>query len=191
MKYSYFLLVAAALFISCNSGQKQAQAPETEFNEMAEEIALRDMVKEVYDQVNARYNDSYEPADDNEPTLEQLYTTEDYQAMYDSLHEIEQQMIQAGRPNDTFFAEGGNVWLMGSHDFPFTTQVARVEFDGSSKADVYFWLEPAESANIPILWQMKKVDGKWLIQNFIVGDENYGDYDYTENMKDYIKRNSK
>lgn len=191
MKYSYLLLVAAALFISCNSGQKQAQAPETEFNEMAEEIALRDMVKEVYDQVNARYNDSYEPADDNEPTLEQLYTTEDYQAMYDSLHEIEQQMIQAGRPNDTFFAEGGNVWLMGSQDFPFTTQVARVEFDGSSKADVYFWLEPAESANIPILWQMKKVDGKWLIQNFIVGDENYGDYDYTENMKDYIKRNSK
>ena len=201
MKYTYILPVVATLLISCNnSGQKQAQAPKEEFDKQKEEQAIRQMVDDVYKEVNIRWDESNEGTEFEE-TMEEKYTTEDWQKLYLDLRAIEAEKVAVGNDEGTYFSEGGNVWTMGSFDQPFTTEIVRVEFADSKTADVYFWLIPAGNLHLtesdaqgpqrlPILWQMRKVDDKWLIQNFIEGDEDYDyEYDYTEHMKDYIKRN--
>ncbi len=112
--------------------------------------------------------------------------------MYNQLRSIESENLKSGNDENVYFAEGGNVWTMGSFNIPFTTELKSVEFSNDSTADVYFILKPAESDNILIKWEMLKVDGKWLIHNFLQGDENYTEYvyDYKVHMKEFIENNT-
>ena len=126
-----------------------------------------------------------------------------WQKLYSELRAIEAEKVAAGNPDGTYFSEDGNVWTMSSTDVPFTTEIVKVVFADSATADVYFWLKPAGSEHqaeadslednmgIPILWELKKNGDRWLIQNFIEGDEDYYEYEYNymEHIKDYIKRN--
>ena len=190
MKYTYTLLIAAFVFVSCNSGQQKVQTTDAEFDKQKEELTIRQLVSDIYKEVNIRWDQSNEGTEFDE-TMEEKYTTDEWQELYLDLRAIEGEKVAIGNDEGVYFSEGGNVWTMGSFDLPFTTEVVRVEFANDSTADVYFWLKPAESENLPILWEMKKVGDKWLIQNFIEGDEAYEyEYNYMEHMKDYIKRNS-
>jgi len=186
-----YILVAAALFVSCNSGQKQtSEQADAEFDKQKEEQVIRQLVDDVYKEVNVRWDKSSDGTE-FEGTMEDKYTTEEWQKVYLDLRAIEAKKVAAGNPDGTYFSENGNVWTMGSLDLPFTTEVVRVEFADAQTADVYFWLKPAEDKSLPILWKMKKVGDSWLIQNFIEGDENYSEYDYNymEHMKAYINEN--
>ena len=51
MKYTYILLIAAFVFVSCNSGQQKAQTTDTEFDKQKEELIIRQMVDDVYKEV--------------------------------------------------------------------------------------------------------------------------------------------
>lgn len=200
MKPIYGLLLVTLMLVGCNSGQKKTA--EEEFDKQKEEQVIRQMVSDVYKEVNIRW-DAANDSTGFEGTMEGNYTTEEWQNMYLKLKSIEAEKIAAGDPDGTYFSKDGNVWTMGSTDLPFTTDVVRVEFADSKTADVYFWLNPAGSENptesddqtapkrLPILWEMKKVGDRWLIQDFIQGDETYDyEYDYMEHIKDYIKRNT-
>lgn len=191
MKQIYIVLFATLLLASCNSGQKQAQTSEPEFDKQQEEQTIKALVDEIYKEVNLRWaNDS--GVIDYANSLEVLYTTKEWQELYNQLRSIESENLKSGNDENVYFAEGGNVWTMGSFNIPFTTELKSVEFSNDSTADVYFILKPAESDNILIKWEMLKVDGKWLIHNFLQGDENYTEYvyDYKVHMKEFIENNT-
>ena len=191
MKQIYIVLFATLLLASCNSGQKQAQTSEPEFDKQQEEQTIKALVDEIYKEVNLRWaNDS--EGNDYANSLEELYTTKEWQELYNQLRSIESENLKSGNDENVYFAEGGNVWTMGSFNIPFTTEFKSVEFSNDSTADVYFILKPAESDNILIKWEMLKVDGKWLIHNFLQGDENYTEYvyDYKVHMKEFIENNT-
>ena len=182
-------LLFGLLLVGCNSRQQQAHEVTSDFDKAKEEQVIRQLVDDVYKEVNVRWDKSSEGTG-LEGSMEDNYTTEDWQNLYLDLRGIEAEKEAVGDTDGKFFSEDGNVWTMGSVDLPFTTDVVRVEFSDNQTADVYFYLKPAESDPIPILWEMKKVGDKWLIQNFIEGDEAYEyEYDYTEHIKDYIQRN--
>lgn len=191
MKQIYIVLFATLLLASCNSGQKQAQTSEPEFDKQQEEQTIKALVDEIYKEVNLRWaNDS--EGNDYANSLEVLYTTKEWQELYNQLRSIESENLKSGNDENVYFAEGGNVWTMGSFNIPFTTELKSVEFSNDSTAGVYFILKPAESDNILIKWEMLKVDGKWLIHNFLQGDENYTEYvyDYKVHMKEFIENNT-
>ncbi len=191
MKQIHIVLFATLLLASCNSGQKQAQTSEPEFDKQQEEQTIKALVDEIYKEVNLRWaNDS--GVIDYANSLEELYTTKEWQELYNQLRSIESENLKSGNDENVYFAEGGNVWTMGSFNIPFTTELKSVEFSNDSTADVYFILKPAESDNILIKWEMLKVDGKWLIHNFLQGDENYTEYvyDYKVHMKEFIENNT-
>ncbi len=191
MKQIYIVLFATLLLASCNSGQKQAQTSEPEFDKQQEEQTIKALVDEIYKEVNLCWaNDS--GVIDYANSLEELYTTKEWQEVYNQLRSIESENLKSGNDENVYFAEGGNVWTMGSFNIPFTTELKSVEFSNDSTADVYFILKPAESDNILIKWEMLKVDGKWLIHNFLQGDENYTEYvyDYKVHMKEFIENNT-
>ena len=202
MKKQLLLLMSVLLLVGCNSRQQQSNEVASDFDPQKEEQAIRQMVDDVYKEVNVRWDKSSEGTE-LEGTMEDKYTTEEWQKLYLDLCAIEAEKVAAGNPDGRYFSEDGNVWTMGSTACPFTTEVVRVEFASDKAADVYFWLKPAESENqtesdtlevnkgIPILWEMRKVGDRWLIQNFIQGDVNYNEYEYNymEHIKDYIKRN--
>ena len=202
MRKSYLLLMSVLLLVGCKSRQQQSNEVASDFDPQKEEQAIRQMVDDVYKEVNARWDKSSDRTE-LEGTLEDNYTTEEWQKLFLDLCAIEAEKVAAGNPDGRYFSEDGNVWTMGSTACPFTTEVVRVEFAGDKAADVYFWLKPAESENqtesdtlevnkgIPILWEMRKVGDRWLIQNFIQGDVNYNEYEYNymEHIKDYINRN--
>lgn len=187
MKKILLLLMSVLLLVGCKSRQQQSHEVASEFDQQKEETALREMVGEVYGMVNERYNGNYDPTDYEGQTLELLYTTKDYQLVYDSLYEIEQRMYDEGHPNDAFFAEGGNVWVMGTHSLPFTTEVVKVVFDDEQHAQVWFILKPVEGEEIDVIWLMEKADDRWRIQDFIEAYEDY-EFSYLDHMRDYIKR---
>ena len=202
MKKQLLLLMSVLLLVGCNSRQQQSHEVASEFDKEKEEQAIRQVVDDVYKEVNARW-DKASNGTELEGTMEDKYTTEEWQKLFLDLCAIEAEKVAAGNPDGRYFSEDGNVWTMGSTACPFTTEVVRVEFADEQTADVYFWLKPAESESqveadtleankgIPILWEMKKSGDRWLIQNFIEGDENYYEYEYNyaEHIKDYITRN--
>lgn len=189
MRNSYLFLMSVLLLVGCQSRQQQSHEVVSDFDSRQEEAAVRTMLDEVYQEVNLRWNTDSE-LNSYANSMEELYTTKEYQQMYDTLHAIEVQKFEQGKADEAFFAVGGNVWTMGSHNLPFSTKVVRVEFPNDSTADLYFFLKPAESDSIPILWQLKKISDQWRIRNFIVGGGYYDyDYDYMSSMRDYIKRN--
>ena len=189
IREGFLCLLFGLLLVGCQSRQQQSHEVVSDFDSQQEEAALRTMLDEVYQEVNLRWdNDSEVNCYAN--SMEELYTTKEYQQMYDTLHAIEVQKFEQGQADEAFFAVGGNVWTMGSHNLPFSTKVVRVEFPNDSTADLYFFLKPAEGDSIPILWQLKKISDQWLIRNFIVGGGYYEyNYDYMSSMRDYIKRN--
>ena len=192
MKPIYSLLLAALMLVGCHSGQKQTteQTPAASIDKQKEELVIRQLVNDVYKDINARWDKSSDSTV-FVGTLEENYTTKEWQQMYLELRAIETAKVAAGKPNDMYFSENGNVWTMGSTDLPFTAEIVRVEFANATTADVYFWLNPTGGEKIPILWKLKKADDRWWIQNFLEGDEAYDyEYDYMEHMKDYIRRNS-
>jgi len=189
IREGFLCLLFGLLLVGCNSRQQQAHEVTSDFDKAKEEQVIRQLVDDVYKEVNVRWDKSSEGTG-FEGSMEDNYTTEDWQNLYLDLRGIEAEKEAVGDTDGKFFSEDGNVWTMGSVDLPFTTDVVRVEFSDNQTADVYFYLKPAESDPIPILWEMKKVGDKWLIQNFIEGDEAYEyEYDYTEHIKDYIQRN--
>ena len=189
MRNSYLFLMSVLLLVGCQSRQQQSHEVVSDFDSRQEEAAVRTMLDEVYQEVNLRWNTDSE-LNSYANSMEELYTTKEYQQMYDTLHAIEVQKFEQGKADEAFFAVGGNVWTMGAHNLPFSTKVVRVEFPNDSTADLYFFLKPAESDSIPILWQLKKISDQWRIRNFIVGGGYYDyDYDYMSSMRDYIKRN--
>ena len=200
IREGFLCLLFGLLLVGCNSRQQTSPDPSQggeldslplgEIKEGSkEEQVIRQLVDDVYKEVNVRWDKSSEGTG-FEGSMEDNYTTEDWQNLYLDLRGIEAEKEAVGDTDGKFFSEDGNVWTMGSVDLPFTTDVVRVEFSENQTADVYFYLKPAESDPIPILWEMKKVGDKWLIQNFIEGDEAYEyEYDYTEHIKDYIQRN--
>ena len=202
IREGFLCLLFGLLLVGCNSRQQQAHEVTSDFDKAKEEQAIRQMVDDVYKEVNIRWDKSSDRTE-LEGTLEDNYTTEEWQKLFLDLCAIEAEKVAAGNPDGRYFSEDGNVWTMGSTACPFTTEVVRVEFASDKAADVYFWLKPAESENqtesdtlevnkgIPILWEMRKVGDRWLIQNFIQGDVNYNEYEYNymEHIKDYIKRN--
>ena len=189
IREGFLCLLFGLLLVGCNSRQQQAHEVTSDFDKAKEEQVIRQLVDDVYKEVNVRWDKSSEGTG-LEGSMEDNYTTEDWQNLYLDLRGIEAEKEAVGDTDGKFFSEDGNVWTMGSVDLPFTTDVVRVEFSDNQTADVYFYLKPAESDPIPILWEMKKVGDKWLIQNFIEGDEAYEyEYDYTEHIKDYIQRN--
>jgi len=179
--------MSVLLLVGCQSRQQQAH--EVDFDKAKEEQVIRQLVDDVYKEVNIRRDGVVEPADDD-LYLEGLYTTKAYQAMYDSLHEIEVEKYALGKAGDAFFAPGGSVWTMGSQGMPFTTEVVKVDFPDGQTAEVYFNLKPSEGDEIHVIWEMKREYDQWRIHDFIQADENFGDYYYTEQMKDYIQRNT-
>jgi hypothetical protein len=189
IREGFLCLLFGLLLVGCNSRQQQAHEVTSDFDKAKEEQVIRQLVDDVYKEVNVRWDKSSEGTG-FEGSMEDNYTTEDWQNLYLDLRGIEAEKEAVGDTDGKFFSEDGNVWTMGSVDLPFTTDVVRVEFSDNQTADVYFYLKPAESDPIPILWEMKKVGDKWLIHNFIEGDEAYEyEYDYTEHIKDYIQRN--
>ena len=189
IREGFLCLLLGLLLVGCNSRQQQAHEVTSDFDKAKEEQVIRQLVDDVYKEVNVRWDKSSEGTG-FEGSMEDNYTTEDWQNLYLDLRGIEAEKEAVGDTDGKFFSEDGNVWTMGSVDLPFTTDVVRVEFSDNQTADVYFYLKPAESDPIPILWEMKKVGDKWLIQNFVEGDEAYEyEYDYTEHIKDYIQRN--
>jgi len=202
IREGFLCLLFGLLLVGCNSRQQQAHEVTSDFDKAKEEQAIRQMVDDVYKEVNIRWDKSSDRTE-LEGTLEDNYTTEEWQKLFLDLCAIEAEKVAAGNPDGRYFSEDGNVWTMGSTACPFATEVVRVEFASDKAADVYFWLKPAESENqtesdtlevnkgIPILWEMRKVGDRWLIQNFIQGDVNYNEYEYNymEHIKDYIKRN--
>ena len=196
------LFISVLLLVGCKSRQQQSHEVASEFDKEKEEQAIRQLVEDVYKEVNVRWDKSGD-ATELEGTMEDNYTTEEWQKLYSELRAIEAEKVAAGNPDGTYFSEDGNVWTMSSTDVPFTTEIVKVVFADSETADVYFWLKPAGSEHqaeadslednmgIPILWELKKNGDRWLIQNFIEGDEDYYEYEYNymEHIKDYIKRN--
>ena len=190
IREGFLCLLFGLLLVGCQSRQQQVHEVASDFDKAKEEQSIRQLVDDVYKDVNIHRNGIVEPAADD-LYLEGRYTTKAYQAMYDSLHKIEVEKYALGKPNDAFFAAGGSVWTMGSLSLPFTTEVVKVVVSDSQTAEVYFNLKPNEGDEIHVIWEMKREEDQWRIQDFIQADENFGDYYYSEQIKDYIQRNTR
>ena len=92
MKYTYTLLIAAFVFVSCNSGQQKVQTTDTEFDKQKEELTIRQLVSDVYKEVNTRWDKSNEGTEFDE-TMEEKYTTDEWQELYLDLRAIEGENI--------------------------------------------------------------------------------------------------
>ena len=94
MKKIYIVLFATLLLASCNSGQKQAQTSEPEFDKQQEEQTIKALVDEIYKEVNLRWaNDS--GVIDYANSLEELYTTKEWQELYNQLRSIESENLKS------------------------------------------------------------------------------------------------
>ena len=92
MKYTYTLLIAAFVFVSCNSGQQKVQTTDAEFDKQKEELTIRQLVSDIYKEVNIRWDKSSEGTEFDE-TMEEKYTTDEWQELYLDLRAIEGENI--------------------------------------------------------------------------------------------------
>lgn len=157
------------------------------------EASIKERVAEIYKEVNRRWDPDY-MSKQSERTLEELYTTKNWQEVFNHVRAIERTMT--GSDENHFFVEGGNIWTMGSYDAPFKVSGLAITLQDENAACASFSLCPAESEGVDVVWEMVVEDGEWRINNVIddTADFDTGEsepFDYMEHMQAYIKEYKK
>ena len=185
MKKNLFMMLAFLAIVSCGNKTNSAasDADSTVVNEVPDTLNTVEAVERQVNAVYAYWNELRQHYDENEPSIDELFGSKEWQRVRNEVIAIDRE-CECGGFFD--FGEEGPLdpWTYDCYEGAVSANDIQVKLQPNGKAEVRFLVKDAVTIKgIPIRWLMKVEDGQWRVANIFFEKED--NFDILMNMRAY------
>ena len=188
MKKILFMFFAVVAITSCrNTGvtrQSEDSLAQEQENEVSDTLNTVEAIEKQVNAVYAYWNEQREHYDENNPSIDELFGSKEWQQVRNEVAAIDRECECGG-----FFDFGDegplDPWTYDCYEGAVSADSIQVKMLPDSTAEVRFLVKDAVTIKgIPIRWIMQMEDGQWRVANIFFEKED--NFDILMNMRAYI-----
>ena len=188
MKKILFMFFAVVAITSCrNTGvtrQSEDSLAQEQENEVSDTLNTVEAIEQQVNAVYAYWNEQREHYDENNPSIDELFGSKEWQQVRNEVAAIDRECECGG-----FFDFGDegplDPWTYDCYEGAVSADSIQVKMLPDSTAEVRFLVKDAVTIKgIPIRWIMQMEDGQWRVANIFFEKED--NFDILMNMRAYI-----
>ena len=183
-----FMILALVAITSCrNTGvprQSEDGLAKEQENEVSDTLNTVEAIEKQVNAVYAYWNEQREHYDENNPSIDELFGSKEWQQVRNEVAAIDRECECGG-----FFDFGDegplDPWTYDCYEGAVSADSIQVKMLPDSTAEVRFLVKDAVTIKgIPIRWIMQMEDGQWRVANIFFEKED--NFDILMNMRAYI-----
>ena len=183
-----FMFFAVVAITSCrNTGvtrQSEDSLAQEQENEVSDTLNTVEAIEKQVNAVYAYWNEQREHYDENNPSIDELFGSKEWQQVRNEVAAIDRECECGG-----FFDFGDegplDPWTYDCYEGAVSADSIQVKMLPDSTAEVRFLVKDAVTIKgIPIRWIMQMEDGQWRVANIFFEKED--NFDILMNMRAYI-----
>jgi hypothetical protein len=182
------MFFAVVAITSCrNTGvtrQSEDSLAQEQENEVSDTLNTVEAIEKQVNAVYAYWNEQREHYDENNPSIDELFGSKEWQQVRNEVAAIDRECECGG-----FFDFGDegplDPWTYDCYEGAVSADSIQVKMLPDSTAEVRFLVKDAVTIKgIPIRWIMQMEDGQWRVANIFFEKED--NFDILMNMRAYI-----